>query len=354
MTRLREGIHFLPAPSSGSHKYRFRHQSAEIEIIRALRGLKRRLHDRVDIIVFDCHGAADPVTYASVEVSDRVILVSEPDPIAFGGTLEWLEDLRKRGSYHEILNKVVFVINRVPPRFSIEGISEALKSLFGDMKRANGGIKFVAIPSERTISDLFGRLPFVYDVAVGTVFRSKIRLLVLDLLSDLDALKTIPDEVRKKIKRPFWQRRVRRRVDTIDALVKRHLLWFAALMSVMFTVMAGLALTSAAQGASLAFLTFASGQEIHILGIVTVTYAYIGFVATAMFLLFMGRMRVDLAMLRASGGPLKVWSALSFAVDTIVALSVFLIALALDLVVVAAGVTLFLALFIPGFGFPTL
>jgi cellulose biosynthesis protein BcsQ len=158
-----------------------------------------------DIVMLDCHGGLDSISFSSFILSDRTIIISEPDKITFNGTLELIDYYEKswtelfeenneadsdtlraarslysphgrQGIRHE---KVLFLLNRVSGRFSYDGLTRLYKAqVEGNSAFASHIIgRYVFIPADSILAQSVSEYPLYIELAPESIFCQKLELI---------------------------------------------------------------------------------------------------------------------------------------------------------------------------------
>jgi len=113
-----------------------------------------------NIVVLDCHGGPDMLSFAAVSVCTHSILVSEPDRITFHGTLHFLR--RMAEDCPSLSPDIRLVFNKVTPAFSERYLRKFydrdVKELFQRRELLS------VIPFEAYLGREFERCPFVTQI----------------------------------------------------------------------------------------------------------------------------------------------------------------------------------------------
>lgn len=144
------------------------------------------------MVLLDCHGGPDILSFAAVSICARTILVSEPDRITFFGTLHFLR--RMAEDCPNPSPDVRLVFNKVMPAFSERYLrrfyNQHVKELFG------GRELLAVIPFEAYLSKEFERSPFVTAVFPYSQLANKARQIVLSLeVDDRRRPRSIPERL---------------------------------------------------------------------------------------------------------------------------------------------------------------
>ncbi|MEH6496654.1 MAG: ParA family protein [Pseudomonas marincola] len=324
MLKLQENLYFLPAVATSSSKDTYRAPEIAALLEKTLKNLKDKVSHRIDLIILDCHGASDLFTRIAVKASNKVILVSEPDPVTFGGTVAWLSEIQELEPSIKLSQKLVLVVNRMTPKISVGQLEDILHdrlNTFQIMEKPEAN-KFLCIPTESTISNFFGKVPFLYHIVLGSVFRSKVDLLVFSCLKDINAENLIPVKIAKKFSRIWKQNLVYRRKNTLETTVNRHLIG----SSIAFMMFFGLLLLSMiyqelVYGSAALYPWFSDfpnifrteNSSIRFVGmaILTLFYGYLAFIWDCVCILYFHKTRNDVALVKRVKGAMRVWGEIS-------------------------------------------
>jgi len=134
---------------------------------------------RCSVIVLDCHGGPDHLSFAACLFSDYALLVSEPDRITFYGTLHFLKQLdslaeqRERASLRLIFNKVI-------PAFSVRFLTRFYNT---ELRSQFSNHPLLAVfPLEVYLTKEFEKTPFLTFAYPYSLLAIKTRIMISDLL----------------------------------------------------------------------------------------------------------------------------------------------------------------------------
>lgn len=150
-----------------------------------IRYLAEAARDKVgaDFVILDCHGGTTNLSIAAVSACDHALVVTEPDPVTFAGTLALVERLVSVPTVGIKQESISYILNRVSSRFYWRDLDRLYRQLltrhFGAVT-ADSAIRCF-IPSEHVLFDTFGEYPFQVDLAPNSTFTWKLRLLVWEL-----------------------------------------------------------------------------------------------------------------------------------------------------------------------------
>jgi MinD-like ATPase involved in chromosome partitioning or flagellar assembly len=169
---------------------------------------------KCDVIIVDCHGGLDYLSLTAHRLSDRTIVVTEPDTVTFNGTLELLsfytgaKATRQSYSDGETYRPAPqFIVNRIPPKYTFDDLDRVYRNIlvkYGTEFNVTPEV-LCYIPVENFLSDSFGEYPFCAELAPNSVFSKKIHLMVFKLVHGV-----LSDN---KIFRKFQSSRFTRRVE---------------------------------------------------------------------------------------------------------------------------------------------
>lgn len=132
------------------------------------------------LVVLDCHGGPDALSFAACLIAQHSLLISEPDRITMYGTLHFLRRLNdvarsQRPTIHLVFNKVV---EDFSPRF--------LRKVYGDHlgEHFDGRPLLAAFPFEVYLTKEFEKYPFVTEYYPQSMLAQKIQVLLGDLLRE--------------------------------------------------------------------------------------------------------------------------------------------------------------------------
>ena len=205
-----ENLLFIPA-FDPADKDRFSFNTNQIHVTELMTLLDYRISAltetlNLDLILMDCHGGLDHISYASFRTSDYTIVVSEPDLVTFNGTLElfdyyienWASSSPKDlptgdTSFTETLarrdegvlgsNKLIFLLNRLSGRFSYS----QLLGLYERQLDSNFPLiapmitRYVFVPSDGLLARSFSEFPFYIELLPESIFVQKLWLMYSDI-----------------------------------------------------------------------------------------------------------------------------------------------------------------------------
>ncbi|MDJ0756093.1 MAG: response regulator [Ardenticatenaceae bacterium] len=146
------GLNVLLAPP--------RPEMAELILADQMEALLRRLRQLYDFVIVDTPSSLNDVTLTALDVSDRILLVSQQSLSSLTGTRRFF-DLMTELNYD--LNKALLIINRVSDKFgiSVKDVAEALKrpivgaiehDEFTATSAADRGVPLILIKTRRNVA----------------------------------------------------------------------------------------------------------------------------------------------------------------------------------------------------------
>jgi cellulose biosynthesis protein BcsQ len=210
LVRVRDNLFFIPAfdPSKGD---RFASQPASSSFqSKGVESLVRVVDQLIEAgnfeaVIIDCHGGLDDSSFAAFIYSDTTFIVTEPDKVTFGGTLELLDFYVDRANAMNIArladrspgtklplensiiqriahiedNKIKFLVNRVSGKFGYRTLKDVLSRQFDAnldiLQKMNRD--FLFLPNDPTLSESFSEFPFFVELLPEAVFSQKIESL---------------------------------------------------------------------------------------------------------------------------------------------------------------------------------
>ena len=130
-------------------------------------------------VILDCHGGPDALSFAAVEVSDKALLVSEPDKITMYGTMHFLRRLSENNigteNVHLVFNKVVESFTSM---FLTRVYNVKLREYFDNKDL------LATFPLEVYLTKHFEHHPFVTEDFPDSMLARKSEVMVADLFRD--------------------------------------------------------------------------------------------------------------------------------------------------------------------------
>jgi flagellar biosynthesis protein FlhG len=204
ISEIRPNLLFIPAFDSNDRD-RFDLGLDRLNKSSLLEQLRAKLHSLievlgVDLIILDCHGGLDSISFASFVLSDRTIIVSEPDKITFNGTLELIDYYEENcatissdafgsngeGAWGRVCaNKALFLLNRVSGRFTYAGLMHLYKSEVGGTSGFAASIikDYIFIPSDSMLAQSVSEYPLYIELAAESIYCQKLELVYWHLFN---------------------------------------------------------------------------------------------------------------------------------------------------------------------------
>jgi cellulose biosynthesis protein BcsQ len=161
------------------------------------------------LVIMDCHGGLDDVSFSGFIASDITFIVTEADRVTFNGTLELLDFYLERAAVndqqsckkteplgkndpiisqrfsHVEENKVSILVNRVSGRFSYEALQRVCARQFYDNVRAlrHMNLGFFFFPVDPLAAESFSEYPFYMELMPESILAQKIELLYATTLN---------------------------------------------------------------------------------------------------------------------------------------------------------------------------
>ena len=158
----------------------------EADISELSEGLRRyveylRSASACDVIVMDCHGGPDQLSFAACLISDHSLLISEPDKITFYGTLHFVRQMERIRPQTAQKPDMRLIFNKVVPAFSAPYLTRFYDS---EVRPYFDDRPLLAIfPIEIYLTKEFERTPFLTAAYPYSQLARKTRMLISDLLA---------------------------------------------------------------------------------------------------------------------------------------------------------------------------
>ncbi len=182
----------------------------------------------VTLIVLDCHGGPDHLSFAACSVANVSILVSEPDKITFYGTMHFVRQLENTTS-PEATKSLYLIFNKVVPAFSANYLTRfynnTVRALFADKPLLS------IIPLEVYLTKEFENTPFLTDVYPYSALAKKMRLVAFDLFH-----KSHPELLPTSFRRMNWVDQLLTRVSLAKVPIILNLNLIMAVITVTVTI----------------------------------------------------------------------------------------------------------------------
>lgn len=198
VVQVAEGLSFIPAvswraPPSQRDMYDvITSQQTPQHLLGFLSTLASKSH--YTYIIVDCHGGMDLLSLASFYYASDALVITEPDPVTFNGTLELLrtyDEAREQlgaevgeQAAERVENvaagrscRTHLVVNRLSGKLSYRSLEALYRPYFGigtdDRTQEISSIQY--IPSEELLAESFGDHPFYVQLVPRSVYGHKIR-----------------------------------------------------------------------------------------------------------------------------------------------------------------------------------
>lgn len=211
ITRISDNLSFIPAFDPGKTD-RFSLQKNPMFMTLGLASLhdmflKLEAVKSYEVIIVDCHGGLDDLSFSAFIESDYTFLITEPDKVTFNGTLELLDYYYDRShdqlqnapgnvladaTIHNRLaniksNNLILVVNRSTGKYEYHDLltilNQQLTINIPDMKEMNK--KWLFIPTDPFLAESFSEYPFFVEILPESIFCQKMELLHRTIFSDL-------------------------------------------------------------------------------------------------------------------------------------------------------------------------
>jgi cellulose biosynthesis protein BcsQ len=175
-----------------------------------------------EVVVIDAHGGPDVLSLVAASVSNRTVVVTEPDKITIHGTLNFLlalNEFAKRYSFH---GSIDLLFNRISRAFDYQTVESVFRIICDGFTKTepisanlNQESPIAAFPFDANIFEHYGKSPFVSELLPESLFAKKIEALATDLFHNMResvnlgehqrAPQNKPDDVRTKLRRVLWK-----------------------------------------------------------------------------------------------------------------------------------------------------
>ena len=218
-SRLTPNLHFLPAIHSTQQPHEVKN-AGTLSLHHRLSLLFDHMHKNysIELFVLDCHGGIEDLSVAAAILCEHALVVTEPDPVTFGGTLRLVDQYYNAHSttYAGMRNpRLEFVLNRITTKYSWQSLDRIYRMLLmhglGQYTASKRIISYM--PSETYINDSFVDYPFLVDIAGKETFAKKLELLIYELFPDRREQWLSP-RAHRLLRRSGYRRRTYRRVTS--------------------------------------------------------------------------------------------------------------------------------------------
>ena len=134
---------------------------------------------QLQVVVLDCHGGPDVLSFAAAKIADHVLLISEPDRITMHGTLHFL---RRLSEVNVDTFNVHLVFNKVVGRFRSIFLQRTYNAYF--RPRFADKPLLAVFPLEVYLTKHFEHHPFVTDDFPESTLSRKTQVMLADLLGN--------------------------------------------------------------------------------------------------------------------------------------------------------------------------
>ena len=249
--RIETNVFFLPAVSRIQHldleKVKKLMQGSQVldNLSAFLEHLKVR--EGFDIVIIDCHGGLDHVSYAAFNFSDYVLVVTEADTVAFSGTLELLKyydtKLKRSNNLENTLcgdlcrqPSIKFIVNRLQGKYRSKYLDIIYRKHLSDFSFQTQFLQdksiFCYIPSEDLFANYFGQYPFFVKLDLDSVFSQKIHYMVYELLGSKFRISLLRYKPLKRYKSSSLRKKIKNLDVSFEHLLRTDILWFFTWFSV--------------------------------------------------------------------------------------------------------------------------
>jgi MinD-like ATPase involved in chromosome partitioning or flagellar assembly len=206
---IRPNLSFLPAFSDMRHREIDWTSYPGAAIVNRCRAIVREATEKfgIDLVILDCHGGLDEISFGSYIAADVTIVVTESDRVTFNGTLELLEFYANKRSrltqelpcasgikFDSLITdpklegeELIFLFNRIPNRLNYQIFSdrieeEFVKNIPNMMTRVP---RMVFMPAGSLAARSFSEYPFFIEVVPESIVSKKIAILFKNLFMDI-------------------------------------------------------------------------------------------------------------------------------------------------------------------------
>lgn len=251
-TEIETNLFFLPAVSPGQHLdiEKTKKMTEESKLLDNLSLLLSHLKikEGFDIVILDCHGGLDHVSYAAFNFSDYILVITEADSVTFSGTLELLTyysakstQLNVQEDIHEHFSRkpsLKFIVNRLQSKYNSEYLEAIyrryLLSEHSHLKSLKDNSIFCYIPSEDMFANYFGEFPFFVKIDPKSVFSQKIHYIAYQLLNPHFDIQSSRYALLSQYKSSRLREKIERLNVSFESLLKIDILWYFLWFSTAF------------------------------------------------------------------------------------------------------------------------
>ncbi len=262
LNQAAESLYFLPAvcwqkrPSQKEIASYVNAADFQQKLETFIRLLKQK--EAFEIVVLDCHGGVEPVSWSAFQSCDHTLMVTEADSVTFAGTLELLNYYETKSpktnskvppdnsSSQSQLAKsdsastesspcVKFIVNRLPSKYKWADLEQIYRSYISKKLGIFTTDKsvFCYIPFEELLADCFGEYPFHAELAPKSIFAKKIHYMTYFLLNSKYDLSSGYKPLRK-FRRNRYKKKVERTVVSYEFKNMSSILKFFVCATVLY------------------------------------------------------------------------------------------------------------------------
>jgi cellulose biosynthesis protein BcsQ len=212
--------------------------------------------ERFDLIIADCHGGLDDISFATFIESDCTLIITEVDKVTFNGTLELIDyywtrarelnsqdasPVMNNAKIEERLldvsqNKIRIVVNRVSGKYGFDSLinilSEQLYENLPELREMNEGFTF--FPFDPIVAESFSEYPFFVELLPEAIFSQKLELLHHDIFDTSPIIRG--RGILFKYFEKLSPKKLRRRLTSAYEDRVRTVFTFTALMQILLIV----------------------------------------------------------------------------------------------------------------------
>lgn len=214
LIRIDDNLWFIPAFSPSAPRGSFGNQMQVGDLAKKLRERVEHLRTKygAEVVILDCHGGLDNISFGAFIYSDVTFVVTEVDKVTFNGTLELMDfyfesavaqreqSARETGQLCQTSagesvnlqsvvrqfeeNKLYFLVNRVRYRLDSRILRKTLEDElfknFGHLRKMLCGLAF--LPSDTLAARSFSDYPFYVELLPESILSQKMFLICRQIL----------------------------------------------------------------------------------------------------------------------------------------------------------------------------
>jgi MinD-like ATPase involved in chromosome partitioning or flagellar assembly len=213
LIRISENLWFIPAFSPSAPRSSFANTMQVGDLAKKLRERVEHLRTKygAEVVILDCHGGLDNISFGAFIYSDVTFVVTEVDKVTFNGTLELMDfyfesavaqseqsreaglpcqtSVRENASIQSVVkqfeeNKLYFLVNRVRYRLDSRILRKTLEDElfknFSHLRKMLCGLSF--LPSDTLAARSFSDYPFYLELLPESILSQKIFLICRQIL----------------------------------------------------------------------------------------------------------------------------------------------------------------------------